>query len=307
MATNHNDDNEIARRIEGYVPRVLPAPEWEAIRPFVISTLTASEPAGLAAMERNARVLTLIASWCQQQGITLDVETVLDPDTVERFCSTGLDKTPSRASYRATLRALGRALTKDAPWEPKPEPMPPRPVAPPYTETELAILWEDANRQSTPARRRASRALIALGAGAGLDGRWARKVCGTDVVRKGWIVCVRVGAPSPRSIPVLAEWEDEICKLAEEAGEQYLVGGSTTHRNRTNDIASRFEDGHNHPKLASSRLRSTWIVTHLSMGTRLPELLYAAGTKRIETFDALLRYVPALDESAAARMLRVGM
>ena len=61
--------------------------------------------------------------------------------------------------------------------------------------------------------------------------------------------------------------------LAEEAGDEYLVGGSTTHRNRTNEIAARFEDGHNHPKLSSARLRSTSIVTHLTLGTRLPELL----------------------------------
>ena len=306
MASKNNDD-EIRRRIEGYVPRALPAAEWEAIRSFVIPALLASNPVGLAAMERNARVLTLIAAWCVEQGIPLDVETVLDPDTVERFCTHGLKKTPSRPSYRATLRRLGRALTKEAPWEPKPEPMPPRNVAPPYTTTELASLWEDANRQSTPSRRRASRALIALGAGAGLDGRWARKVRGTDVVRLGWIVCVRVGAPSPRTIPVLAEWEDEILKLAEEAGKEYLVGGSTTHRNRTNEIATRFEGGHARMKLAPNRLRSMWIVTHLTMGTRLPELLRAAGTKRIETLDALLKFVPALDESAAARMLRVGM
>ena len=40
------------------------------------------------------------------------------------------------------------------------------------------------------------------------------------------------------------------------------------------------------------------------MGTRLPELLAAAGTKRIETFDALLKYVPAMDPAKALDMLR---
>ncbi len=79
-------------------------------------------------------------------------------------------------------------------------------------------------------------------------------------------------------VPVLAAYEDEIVRLAEEAGDEYLVGGNTTHRNRTNEIAARFEDGHNHPKLEPKRLRSTWIVTHLTLGTRLPELLAAAGT-----------------------------
>jgi hypothetical protein len=300
-----NDKKDIERRIEGYAPRDVPTPVWEKkLRPFVIPALHAAAPVGLAAMERFARVLTLIAAWCVKEGIPLDMEVVLDPDTVERFCSKGLKKTASRPSYRATLRRLGRELTKTAPWEPRPEPMPARPVAPPYADEEIDVLIQDAYRQSTPARSRAARALIALGAGAGLDGRWARKVCGTDVVKVGWVVAIKVGDPSPRTVAVLAQYEDEILRLAEEAGDEYLVGGTTTHRNRTNEISARFEDGHNHPKLSSARLRSTWIVMHLIMGTRLPELLAAAGTKRIETLDALLTYVPAMHAELAARILR---
>ena len=302
--SNH-DKKDIERRIEGYVPRDVPTPVWEEkLRPFVIPALQAAAPVGLAAMERFARVLTLIAAWCVREGIPLDIEVVLDPDTVERFCSKGLKKTASRPSYRATLRRLGRELTTTAPWEPRPEPMPARLPAPPYSEAELVALIGDAARQSTPGRRRKARALIVLGVGAGLDGRWARKVRGTDVVRLGGGVGVKVSAPSPRVVPVLAAYEDEIVLLAEEAGDEYLVGGTRTHKNRTNEIVARFEDGHNHPKLSSARLRSSWIVTHLTMGTRLPELLAAAGTKRIETFDALLKYVPEMDPAKALDMLR---
>jgi hypothetical protein len=255
-------------------------------------------------MERNARVLTLIAGWCVKQGIPLDVERVLDPDTVERFCSTGLKKLPSRGSYRATLRRLGRELTKKAPWEPRPEPMPARKVSPPYSKVQMKALRGDAARQSSPSRRRATTALILLGAGAGLDGRWARKVRGTDVARAHGTVLVRVGEPRAREVPVLKEYGEELLLLAQEAGDEYLVGGYTTHRNRTNEIVARFEDGHNHPKLEPKRLRSTWIVTHLTLGTRLPELLAAAGTSRIETLDALLKYVPALNSVEGNRMLR---
>ena len=296
---------EIARRIEGYVPRDVDPVLWEqTLRPFVIPALRASMPAGLPAMEAHARVLTLITVWCVEQGIPLDVERVLDPDTVERFCSKGLKKLPSRGSYRATLRRLGRLLTKKAPWEPLPEPMPPRKVAPPYTAAQLTALLQDARRQTTRARRRATTALTLLGAGAGLDGRWARTVRGTDVRRDGGGGVVQVGSPRAREVPVLAEFEDELLALAADAGDEYLVGGHTTHRNRTNEICAKFEEGHNHPRLEPKRLRSTWIVAHLTIGTRLPELLEAAGTSRIETFDDLLRYVPPMGRRAARRMLR---
>jgi hypothetical protein len=69
-------------------------------------------------------------------------------------------------------------------------------------------------------------------------------------------------------------------------------------------LAQRFEDGHAHPKLVPARLRSTWLVAHLVKGTRLPELLEAAGTSRIETFDNLLPFVPPLDRRRARQMLR---
>lgn len=296
---------EIARRIDGYAPRDIAASVWtKALRPFVIPALRASKPAGLAAMERNARVLTLIAAWCVKQGIPLDVELLLDPDTIERFCSTGLKKLPSRGSYRATLRRLGRELTKDAPWEPRPEPMPARKVSPPYSKAEMKALRGDVVRQSTTSRRRATTALILLGAGGGLDGRWARQVRGTDVARVNGVVVVSVGEPRAREVPVLKEYEKELLALAQEAGDEYLVGGHTTHRNRTNEIVARFEDGHGHPRLEPKRLRSTWVVTHLTIGTRLPELLAAAGTSRIETFDTLLAFVPPMGRAAASEMLR---
>ena len=297
--------SDVERRIEAYTPRRVDPTLWtETLRPFVLPALRASEPVGIAAMERFARVLTLISVWCVEQGIPLDVERVLDPDTVERFCSKGLKKSPSRGSYRATLRRLGRELTTTAPWEPRPEPMPARKVAPPYSPAELEALIRAARRQSTPKRRRAAVALILLGAGAGLDGRWARKVRGTDVERVDGIVVVRVGAPRAREVPVLREFEDELLRLGHEVGDEYLVGGHTTHRNRTNEIVAKFEDGHDGPRLASNRLRSTWIVAHLTKGTRLPELLAAAGTLRIETFDTLLAYVPAMERRAARAALR---
>jgi hypothetical protein len=182
--------------------------------------------------------------------------------------------------------------------------MPARKVSPPYSKAEMKALRADAARQSTPRRRRAVTALILLGAGAGLDGRWARKVRGTDVARVHGVVVVRVGEPRARGVPVLKEFEEELLRLARDAGDEYVVGGHTTHRNRTNEIAARFEDGHDHPKLEPKRLRSTWIVTHLTIGTRLPELLEAAGTSRIESLDTLLEFVPAMSVAAASQMLR---
>jgi hypothetical protein len=274
------------------------------LRPLSEGPLYAARPSGRASFEQFARVLTLIAVWAHQEGMALDVEVVLDPDTVERFFSEGLRDLPSRGTYRTTLRRLGRALTRKAPWQPRPEPMRRRKVALPYTAAELAALQEDARHQSTASRRRGATALIALGAGAGLDGRWVTKVHGTDVRRVGSVVVVRVGHPRPRDVPVLDQFEEEVLRLAAEAGDELLIGGSSSHRNRTNLLVKRLEVGHRHPRLSVPRLRSTWIVEHLSRGTRLPEQLTAAGNILIETFDQLLEFVPPLEEEHVRRMLR---
>jgi hypothetical protein len=296
--------DEVARRILRYTPADVPAELWHStLRPFVLPALRAAHPQGISSMEQFARVLTLIARWCVEQGIPLDIEVVLDPDTVERFFTQGLRHIPSRGTYRTVLRRLGRELTRTAPWQPPPEPMARRKVALPYTPAEMRALREDAANQSTAPKRRAALALIVLGGGLGLDGRWARAVKGTDIERVPGGVLVRVRAPRARTVPVLKEYEQDLLLLADEAGEEFLIGGTVTHRNRTNKVVRRFESGHGRPRLSVPRLRSTWVVTHLTLGTRLPELLEAAGTSRIETFDELLAFVPALDEEAARRML----
>jgi hypothetical protein len=255
-------------------------------------------------MEQYLRVLTLIADWCTDNGVLLDVESVLDPDTVERWASEGLKHLPSRATYRTTARRLGRMLTKSAPWEPRPERMRGRKIAVPYFPEQMEQLLEDAERQPTPLMRRGALTLIALGAGCGLDGRWVRTVRGPDVTRTGAVVRVLVTGEAPRSVPVLERYEGLLVRLAEEAGDELLIGATSTHRNRTSKLTASLKRGPGHPVLSVPRLRSTWIVEHLTRGTRLPELLAAAGTSRIEPFDDLLVYVQPLERSAAARMLR---
>jgi hypothetical protein len=107
-------------------------------------------------------------------------------------------------------------------------------------------------------------------------------------------------------VPVLSGWEDEVLGLAATAGEEFLVGGRSTSRNRAGSLAASLVVGNGHPKFSASRLRSTWLVTHLTMGTRLPELARAAGLQGVTVLSDLLPFVPLLDEDEALAMLRCG-
>jgi hypothetical protein len=105
-------------------------------------------------------------------------------------------------------------------------------------------------------------------------------------------------------VPVLSGWENEVLRLAATAEEEFLVGGRSTSRNRAGSLAASLVVANGHPKFSASRLRSTWLVAHLKMGTRLPELARAAGLQGVTVLSDLLAFVPALEEDEALAMLR---
>ena len=297
--------DEVEAWICTYVPRRFDRSLWESsIRGFVLPLLFAMRPAGRAIAARQAYALTRLAEWCVSEGMDLDVETVLDPDTVERFISTALAWSRSRATYRSDLRRIGRKLTSRAPWEPSPEAIPRRVLAPPYTSSELAKFRTMAQQQASPQRRRAARALIALGAGAGLDGRWCTRIRAADVTAGRSGVLVRVGPPRPRIVPALASFEADLVELAKGPPERFLVGGTATSRHRASNLLAGLRWPPRSPSLSTRRLRSTWLAQHLAAGTRLPELARSAGLVGVAVLGDLLAFVPAPEDPDAVRQLR---
>ena len=297
-------DDETERRIASYRPEKVDASTWRVVQPFVLDCVRRLPPKGWPVAIRTLRVLTQLTVWTMGQGMGLDPELVFDPDTIERFVVEGLAKNSSRATYRADLRRVAPLLTTKAPWEPRSTLLPRREVAPPYTQAELEVLRSDAIHQKTPERRRASRALIALGAGAGLDGRWSTQIKARDVVTDGATTLLRVGPPSTRIVPVLAHWEHEVAELAATAGQEFLVGGYSLSRNRASALLSRLEVPPGHQRISLARLRSTWLCWHLAAGTRLPELVAAAGLQGTAMLSDLVSFVSPLPEDEAQRVLR---
>ena len=257
--------------------------------------------------QRTRRALQRIVDWSVTEGMPLDRELILDPDTVERFIEFCLTNDRSQATYRSTLRRVGPLLTKRAPWQPRPKPIVRRALAPPYSEEEMAMIVADGQGQPTVDRRRAARALMALGLGAGLDGRWVTRVTASDVERSGRGVVVRVGEPAAREVTVMARWEDDIVDLAHTAGTEYLVGGRSKSRNRTGHLVARLSVPTGHPPLAPARLRSSWLLWHVEHGTRLPELCQAAGIQGPAVLSDLLPLVPRMSSADREAMLRGGV
>jgi hypothetical protein len=294
----------VAAWLADYVPKKIDRDTWAIVGPFVRPLVANSRPGTLQNAARTIRVLAAISCWCLLEGIPLDPERVLDPGVVERFVAFGLKPSASRATYRSELRRLGPLLTTTAPWEPRPAAVATRKVATPYSTSELAQLKRAATAQATLGRRRMARGLLALGAGVGLDGRWIASVSSPDVVRETGVVLVRVGAPAPRLVPVLDEWEEDVLDLATSAGAATLLGTRLGSTKAVSELTAKLVVGHGHPRFSASRLRSTWLLTHLDRGTRLPELVRAAGLQGITTLSDLLFEVPLLAEQEARLHLR---
>jgi hypothetical protein len=290
--------------LAAYRPRHIDDDTWQAVRPFVFAAADRLGLDGGAGEQRVVRIVAGLAAWAAAEGLPLDVELVLDPDTVERFVAVSLVDDRSRATYRAVLRRVGPRLTRHAPWESRPASVARRQVAVPYTPAEIEVLRADALLQPTRGRVRAARALLALGGGAGLDGRWVARVAADDVSRSGGVVLVRVGDPNARVVPVLEAWEGEVLDLAGSAGRDFLVGGRSVAKNRAGALAASLVVGNGHPRYSASRLRSTWLLTHLMLGTRLAELAAAAGLQGVTVLSDLLAYVPKLSDADAFAMLR---
>ena len=298
-------DEAVAEWLQRYQPAGIDTAVWFGpVRPFVLAAVCGLRPPGLASAARYARRLSGLAAWGFEEGLAIDREVLLDPAVVERHVTVGPFTDKSRATARADLRRMGRLLTTTAPWEPRPGAMARRSVAVPYPPDEVDSLWRAATSQPTPGRSRSAQAIIALGAGAGLDGRWNTRIAGDDVVTRPGVVLVQVPGPVARLVPVLAAWEERVLALARAAGPSPLVGRHSTSRNRASRLQHRALLPAGCSLLSANRLRSTWMVTHLRSGTRLPELAAAAGLEGVTVLSDLLAFVERLPNERAWTELR---
>lgn len=262
----------------------------------------------VTAARRLARALALLAAHVKASGGTLSVRETLDPRTINQFheaetarrraeakslapqarakAETRVEST--MATLRSCLRRIGEALNPSAPWEPAPL-RASRHVKMPYTPEEIGRIEAQIPRM-VAGRARCAEALLVLGLGAGLDGRWVAKVITDDIVPLpggGYGVVV-----AGRIVPVLAAYEARLeALLAQCAPGEFLIGGDARHADAANEAVTRLSLDRRGPKLDLTRLRSTWLVHHLTVGTRLPELMEAAGLQTLTVLGDLVEVV----------------
>src|SRR5580698_2171050 len=87
-----------------YRPAEVDPAAWAAVQPMVLDAAERLGCSGRAIDRAVVRALGRLAAWAVGQGLPVELEVILDPDTVERFVTVGLAGDRSAATYRSTLR-----------------------------------------------------------------------------------------------------------------------------------------------------------------------------------------------------------
>jgi hypothetical protein len=303
-----NDVCEAADALVRYVPTHVDRSVWCAIRSTVVGAVAATTTRSSTAARYRSHVAAFSA-WAHGQGVAAQMGAVFDPDLIERYIQTGMvgAKDSTRATRRAILRRVARHASPDLRHLPAPEPMRYRRVRPPYSGAETGAFLRLAAAQPTPGRRQSVQAVLGLGLGCGLDGRDMSWVRGPDVsvASDGSTVVSVTGGSRPRTVVALAEHEQALQQLARAARERLLIGGSTLGRhNVTSAALERLISDPALPRLVAARLRSTWLLHHLRLGTPLPILMPAAGLTTVRPLEDLLADLDPPTAETAARWLR---
>ncbi|WP_298381444.1 hypothetical protein [Ferrimicrobium sp.] len=296
-------------RITNYTPNI-PAPYWDVIGSFVRDVVRDVQYATSKPVLNLLPVMARYVLWSwQTAGLPLEREVLLQRELIEEFINHGCPgvRKTSLATYRSRLLLMRKILLEAEGIRVRAAstPFPAVDPARPYTVRDLAALRSWADGQHTATRIRDAKVLLALGAGAGLRTEDLVRVTVNDVQMDDLGVLINVHGRHPRSVPVLAEWEEPIKTAVSSIpkGKPLFGEGRTSYNNNgVSNFLSRATGAGLKPSLA--RLRITWIVHHLTLGTPVVLLMQAAGIATLEAFDRYLPYVPDAGTLAFREALR---
>lgn len=307
---------DVAAAVAAYTPRGLDV-DPALIVDVVRALATAYGPSSPAWVSSQAGHLARYAAWVATRPArvtcgALGAVEVCAEGLLEEYLAGPLASVPdsSRATARAVLRRALRNLTGTTPAK-----IAYQPVQPPYTPDECAAFVRLARNQPTRPLRRAVSAVVALGLGAGLDGREQRAVTPNDVSEVDLgegvrALAVRVLGDRARTVIVRADYEDLLREAVtlhrqERRGQgQPLYGQNTKRRNVTSSVTSRTVTATGTGvELSAARLRNTWLVALMCCPVPLSALLGAAGLTSARTLVDLLPHCPTPDPADVARVL----
>ncbi|MBF0671356.1 MAG: hypothetical protein IR160_02080 [Salinibacterium sp.] len=277
--------------------------QWPKVRHIVRDAVARTAEARTLSAKTLMRIVGPFALWCvTTRRIQPDPQHLFTQETIDAYCLSLTLSAGTVATYRSALTTTARTVNALA-YAPAPTPLPKRTVQPPYRETELDEYRAWAGAQRTEQLKQKARVMIALMAGAGLSPIETTTLRVEDVGVDGDGVLLTVHGSKPRQVAVLHEWEQWVIESVAEREPSDFVWGAAQRRVRPNQI-SEFIHAATAGAPASQRLRATWIVTHLGLGTPLTVLFRAGGIAQLDNLDQYLVHVPTRSDPESRTLLR---
>lgn len=305
------------RRIAGFKGRGYDhKPEaQEFVRAVTVDALiVAPQPVTKGWVHTTLMATSGLVRWALGAGERLDRDHLFSERTRNRFLNLGCGHLTDTAvrNYKCRLDLIAAAFS-DGAAEPfvqsTTRQLFPEEAVEPHSGADLDALWRWANWLRPATRRRRVMATLVLSAGCGLRSREIVAVRPADVSVDDHGVHVSVGGNKPRTVTCLAAWEDELILLRDSTTEERPILSPWRDEPTTSKFLSTLtgatQTGNEPPVWFSPRsLRNTWIVSHLTHGTRGDVLLAAAGIESLESFMSYLPHLKEPDDIECARLLR---
>lgn len=296
----------VADVIATFVPKGMSGGSWLRIGGLVREAATAARVKSPYRAEILMSTLAGFVHWCEREGLPITAEAVFHPDTIDRYVFVGIANLTegTKANYRTILRQAGAAILGPPLYRVGVSFAERDPVAP-YDSDEFSAVVGWLRGLRTPRMQENALVLVACCAGGGLASQDITRLVGTDVEVRGEDgVLIHVPGARERAVPVLRRWEEHVAARAAAVGDRPMFLPARTKIARR-DISSfiaklPLSDA---PKLSTTRLRHTWIVHQLTLGTPLPIVAAAAGAGA-ETLARLVKYIAVPEPGEVSQILR---
>jgi integrase len=273
-------DVSVSGTINRFRPQDVPDDIWHRLEDLVRTSVTRAGPERPFVADCQMTVMAQLAVWADRIGVSLDPEVLLRPETIDRFLLEGCTRLTegSRLNYRTHLWKVGAAVLGNSLFPPKALPLKRSEVNAPYTDQEITGFVSWSRGLPTLHMRRNAQALLAIGLGTGPQSNEIMRLLGTDIHEEGGLVIADVIGKAARQVPVLEEWSEAVRDLARESGSRPFFAPERKRITRRDIIGFIERCSNEGPAVFNvQRLRITWIVHHLSAGTRMLFLEQMSG------------------------------
>ena len=262
-----------------------------------------------------AEILTVLsghAAYLDTVGTPVTVETLLDPNLVNRWVLHGLAglTAGTTANYRSRLARVSAAVNGQPD---RPAPLYASDPVRPYTrgDEDGLVRWAAGLADSLGPDLLTATGLTL---GAGLTAAQVPNVRAghiRDDGRGGCIVEVVGVEVAWNPVPVRTRYAQVLLDAA--AGrhpDAYLFGDGTVRRGGRNAISNMVDAAYRQAggqpvrleRFTPQRARATWIVRHLDAGTRMDLLMRAASVQHLDAFDRYVRYMAPASAGAGSAL-----